>query len=132
MDAEENVAMARRSFAAWNEGGVEASREVGWTDDAEWHDPPDFPDAGIHRGADAVAARLTELRGIFPQDVEVLGVEPVGEDEVLLTVMLHAKGSGSGVPIEQEMGCVMQLRDGKVSRWRVFLSHGQAREAAAL
>jgi ketosteroid isomerase-like protein len=132
MPAEENVELARRSFAAWNEGGVEASRAAGWTEDAEWHDPPDFPDAGVHRGADAVAARLGELRGLLPHDVEVLDAVAAGEDEVLITVMLHGEGSSSGTPIEQQMGCVMQLRDGKVSRWRIFMSHEEARAAAGV
>ena len=38
MSAAENVEVARRSFAGWNEGGVQGSRDVGWTDDAEFHD----------------------------------------------------------------------------------------------
>jgi ketosteroid isomerase-like protein len=41
----ENIDVVRRSFEAWNEGGVEASRALGWTEDAEWHDPPGFADA---------------------------------------------------------------------------------------
>jgi hypothetical protein len=45
MSAAENVEVARRSFAGWNEGGVQGSRDVGWTDDAEFHDPPSLPGA---------------------------------------------------------------------------------------
>jgi ketosteroid isomerase-like protein len=128
----ENVEVARRSFEAWNESGVEGSRRVGWTEDAEYHDPPEFPDAGVHRGAEAVAARLEEARALLPHQLEVLDAEGVGDDEVLVIFRLHGGGRSSGVPVEQPMGCLMQINGGKVSRWRLFMSHEEAREAAGL
>jgi ketosteroid isomerase-like protein len=111
---------------------VEASRRAGWTYDAEWHDPPGLPDAAVHRGADAVAARLEELRGLLPHQVEVLEASAVGDDEVLVILNFHGGGSASGVPVEQPMGCLVQITDNKVSRWRPFLSHEKARKAAGL
>lgn len=130
--SEESIEVARRSFQAWNEGGVEASRRAGWTEDAEWQDPPGFPDAAVHRGADAVAARLEELRGLLPHRVEVLDASAVSNDEVLLILKFHGGGTSSGAPVEQPMGCLVQIRDGKISRWRPFLSQEEAREAATL
>jgi ketosteroid isomerase-like protein len=130
--SQENVELARRSFEAWNESGVEGSRRVGWTDDVEWHDPPGLPDGDVHRGADAVAARLEELRGLLPHQAEVLDASAVGDDEVLLIFQFHGSGGSSGVPVEQPMGLLMRIVDGKVSRWRPFMSHEDAREAAGL
>lgn len=124
--------LARRSFEAWNESGVEGSRRVGWTDDIEWHDPPGFPDADVYRGADAVATRLDELRSILPHKIEVLEASAVRGDEVLLVLQVHGGGSSSGVPVEQPMGLLMRIVNGKQSRWRVFMSPEEAREAAGL
>src|SRR5262249_28014143 len=110
--------------------GIEGSRRAGWTDDAEWHDPPTLPDAGVHRGADAVAARLDELRGLLPHQLEIVDASPVGDDEVLVLLEFRGGGRTSGVPVAQEMGCLMQIRGDSVSRWRAFMSHEEAREAA--
>ncbi len=130
--SDENVELARRSFEAWNESGVEGSRGVGWTDDVEFHDPPGFPDGDVHRGADAVATRLEELRGILPHSLEVLEAVAVGDDEVLLIYQVHGRGGSSGVPVEQPMGLLMRIANGRVSRWRAFMSPAEAREAAGL
>ena len=122
--------LARCSFAAWNESGVEGSRRVGWTHDVEFHDPPGFPDGDVHRGTDAVATRLEELRSILPHRLEVLEASSFSDDEVLLVFQVHGSGGSSGVPVEQPMGLLMRIVNGKVSRWRAFMSPEQAREAA--
>jgi ketosteroid isomerase-like protein len=132
MSAAENVEVARRSFAGWNEGGVQGSRDVGWTDDAEFHDPPSLPGAAVHRGADAVAARLEELTGLLPGQLELLDAIAVGEDEVLMITQVHAEGGSSGAPVEQQASVLMQITDGKVSRWRWFMSAEEGRAAAGL
>lgn len=129
----DNVDVARRSFQAWNEAGVEGSRRAGWTQDAEWHDPPGLLDAGVYRGADAVAAHLEELSGLISnQQAEIIEATTVAEDEVLIIFRFHGEGGSSGVPVEQPMGCLIRITDGKVSRWRMFISQEDAREAAGL
>ena len=132
MSAAENVEVARRSFAGWNEGGVQGSRKVGWTEDAEFHDPPGLPESAVHRGADAVAARLEELTDLLPNQLEVLDAIAVGEDEVLMITQVHAEGGSSGAPVEQQASVLMQITDGKVSRWRWFMSAEEGRAAAGL
>ena len=129
--SEENVEVARRSFEAWNEGGVEASLPT-WSEDPEWHDPPTFPDADVHRGTDAVAARLAELRSVLPHRVEIEDAFPVGDHEVMLKLGFYGEGGGSGVPVEQPMGCIVRVNNGKIDRWRPFLSYADALDAAGL
>jgi hypothetical protein len=107
MSGADNVEIARRSFAGWNEGGVQGSRDVGWTDDAELHDPPGLPDAAVHR--DAVAARLEELTALLPNQLEVLNAIAVGEDEVLMIAQVHGEGGSSGIPVEQQVSLLMQI-----------------------
>jgi ketosteroid isomerase-like protein len=57
--SEENVALVRQSFDAWNEGGPESAKQF-WAEDFEWHDFPDLPDRRVVRGRDAVVAHLTD------------------------------------------------------------------------
>ena len=46
----------------------------------------------------------------------------VGEGRVVLAVVIGAQGRQSGVPVEQRMGIVMTLRDGKVIRTETYPS----------
>jgi len=39
---------------------------------------------------------------------------------------------GSGVPVDAPLGMVLDFRDGKISRMRFFLDHGEALKAAGL
>ena len=43
--SEENVALVRQSFDAWNEGGPESAKQF-WAEDFEWHDFQAFPTGG--------------------------------------------------------------------------------------
>jgi len=57
--SQENVALVRQSFDAWNEGGPEPAKQF-WAEDFEWHDFPGLPDRRVVRGRDAVVAHLTD------------------------------------------------------------------------
>jgi hypothetical protein len=47
------------------------------TDDPEVHDPPDFPDAAVHRGREAVLARYRQWQeALGPMPVEILELIP--------------------------------------------------------
>jgi hypothetical protein len=54
--SQENIALVRQSFDAWNGGGPESAEQF-W---AEWHDFPGLPDRRVVRGRDAVVAHLTD------------------------------------------------------------------------
>jgi hypothetical protein len=69
---------------------------------------------------------------VFPHRLEVLEASAVRDDEVLLIFQFHGGGGSSGVPVEQSMGLLMRIVDCKVSRWRPFMSHEDALEAAGL
>ena len=60
--SQENVALVRQTFDAWNERGPEAAKQF-YADDIEWHDFPGLPDRRVVRGRDAVAAHLTDQFG---------------------------------------------------------------------
>jgi len=49
----QNVEVVRGMIDAFNRGDFEASLAY-LDEDVEWHDPPDVPGAGVHRGAEEV------------------------------------------------------------------------------
>ena len=128
----QNVAVARRSFELYSEGGVDAARPT-WTEDCVFHDPPDFPDARTYQGSDAVAERLKELLAVLPlEGLDVDEAIPVGSSDVLLILGFHATGGSSGIPVDQPMGCIVTIDDGRISEWHPFLSQDDAKRAAGL
>jgi len=55
-----------------------------------------------------------------------------GNDRVVVLYRMVAQGAGSGVPVNQEVGAVWQLRNGKLLRGELYLDHAEALEAAGL
>jgi ketosteroid isomerase-like protein len=53
-------------------------------------------------------------------------------DRVLALGRNRGRGKGSGVVVDGPYGAVFDFRDGKVSRIRLFLDHGEALRAAGL
>jgi hypothetical protein len=49
-----------------------------------------------------------------------------------MITQVHAEGGSSGAPVEQQASVLMQITDGKVSRWRWFMSAEEGRAAAGL
>jgi hypothetical protein len=50
----------REAYDAFNAGGVSAADRY-WHPDVEYHDDPRRPGGGVHRGREAVVARLAEV-----------------------------------------------------------------------
>jgi ketosteroid isomerase-like protein len=79
---------------------------------------------------------VLELMGTFWQSFE----NPRSEieeciasgDDVVLAVRIYGRGKASGVEVDTLTGQVLTLRDGKVVRWRVFVTKEEALEAAGL
>jgi steroid delta-isomerase-like uncharacterized protein len=79
--SEENKAVARRFFDAWNEGDLDALDEV-MAPDAENHDPQDpFPSDG---GAEAAKKLVSMYREAFP-DVHFEVDHQVAEGDYVVT-----------------------------------------------
>jgi ketosteroid isomerase-like protein len=53
-------------------------------------------------------------------------------DRVLALGRYEARGRGSGVPVEAQLGGIWDLRDHKISRVRNYLDHREALRAAGL
>lgn len=127
MSQEENVAAARRLAEAVERGDLEgAANEL--ADEVEIDDT-DIPDAGrdsfytwMSRWNDGWESWRTEGNEIVP----------IGEDMVLSTFRMVAKGKGSGIELGRDDAILVEFRDGKVTRIGYYNDQAQARQAAGL
>ncbi|MFL5913870.1 MAG: nuclear transport factor 2 family protein [Gaiellaceae bacterium] len=133
--SKENVELVRRIHNAWDRGesmrelvDSESMREL-VAEDVEYVNPPYAVEPGTRRGRGSFAL-VTETIQDFELRIDRF-VDAGGEDVVVLA---HYSGSGrsSGVPVSGEQGYVWTVRDGSAVRFRWFLSHREALEAAGV
>jgi ketosteroid isomerase-like protein len=125
---EANVELARRFYALWNTGGVEAVTEQLVAPDLVFYDIPEVPDGGIFRGAQAFAERLRAItEGLSHMQFEVRSLEERG-DYVLATVVMRAEGATSGVKGAAPQFHVSRWTEGRLREFRAYLDSNQARE----
>ena len=124
---DDRVDLVRRAYGSWNEDGVPAAVPL-FHERIELSDPPQMPDARTFRGLDDVLARINEVgEALGREGVDLLGVEPVGDEVLVSLAWQSGERTGSGL-----MGLVYHLvrvEDGRITRIRVFLDDGEARGA---
>jgi ketosteroid isomerase-like protein len=101
------------------------------TSDFEWF--PVFAarvEGDVYRGREGIETFLGEVDETWeefrpmPEEYRDLG------DRVLGLGRLKTRGRASGVPSDSPWGGIYDIRDGKVSRIRTYLDHGEALRAA--
>jgi ketosteroid isomerase-like protein len=130
--APENVQLVESLMAAVGSRDIDALAEL-TTSDFEWF--PVFAarvGGDVYRGREGIEAFLGEVDETWeefrplPEEYRDLG------DRVLALGRLRTRGRASGAPGDSPWGGVYDLRDGRVSRIRTFLDHGEALRAAEL
>ena len=126
----ENVEAARRGYAAYNAGDLEALRELYDPDIVMYH-LEGWPEPGPSVGRDAVMREVEQLREAWKGDT----VEPVGDlievgDHVLVREVW--RGHGSGPDAVMEFTQVATFRNGKIVTVRRYWDHDEALEAVGL
>ena len=125
----ENVERVKRAFAALSKGDFEAALE---------HIDPSFevddrvaPEANpTERGPGALVTNLRTVTDAFG-DLDWEAQEIVDlEDRVLVRVRLTARGKHSALPIDEEVGHVYTIENGKAVKLEIFRTWAEAREAA--
>jgi len=128
--SQENVAVVRNYFDAWNSGDMEAVREL-YDPDAIMRAAPDWPEPGPFVGRDAVMQQLSEARGAFDSDhLEFLSDLVAVGDRVIVRVAWH--GTGRGPQSDMEWTTVCTLRDGLITGLEYVWDHAEALKAAGL
>lgn len=122
-----NLSLARRAYELWNTGGVDASLEHVWAPDVVLYEAPEFPDAGVFRGAEAFAAHsrdLIEALGHFQWKVRSL--EGRGA-YVLAALEATVEGASSGAAVTTPVFQVARYERGRLLELRAYLDGDQAR-----
>ena len=53
-------------------------------------------------------------------------------DTVVILGQMHLRGRGSGVELDQEVGWLVDVHEGKMTRFQAFLSHEETRAASGI
>ena len=127
--------MSRRALEAF------ARRDLGAYDDLFTSDFRWFPAGPLAlQGEDYAGYRGREGLETFGRDSRVMWeeirtVEPAFRDVgncVLMLGRLQVRVRTSGVTLDSPSGIIFDFRDGKISRMRAYLDHGEALRAAGL
>jgi uncharacterized protein len=130
--SQENVELVRRFYEHFNRNGVPDFDRL--DPEIVWSQPDEIAGGkGTYRGHEGVRRALTEIRATFDEFRSVPNeFIAAGEDCVVVLGRDTAVGRLSGAPIDQPVGHVWRLRDGKAIEWRVYLDPSEALEAAGL
>jgi ketosteroid isomerase-like protein len=126
----ENVENARRALDAINRRDLNVVEEFA-TPDVEFVPALEGSvESRSYRGREGWESYVAETEDTW-EELQVFGDEfrDLG-DRVLVLGRAEGRGKGSGVPVAATFAMVLDFRDGKISRSRSFLDHGEALRAA--
>ena len=117
-------------FEAMVAGDVDAFYAEHYCEDARMESPDAFPAPADFRGVEGYRALVQESYGPY-EDVEWVleQIDAVG-DSVVVKALIRGRAKGDPVVIEVRVAFAYEMRDGKICRSRLFLSHERALEAA--
>ena len=118
------VALAQALYDAWNAAmPIDELVERFFSEDVEWHEQPELPGSGLHRGRQEVAAMLKALEatlGHFEVDLE--RIEDLGDHLAIAVFMLRGAGQTSGISVASRTVHLLSIADAKIHRVRAFLT----------
>jgi uncharacterized protein len=126
----ENVEVVRSIYEALNSGDWDAVFRRTYADCEVTFQPG--PNAGTHRGRDAIQAVIEDQREAY--DTWMIEVEQVFEsgDQVVALTKSHLRPKGTDAEFEVRNGHIWTVRDGIAVSVRGFRNPDDALEAAGL
>jgi len=130
--SQENVELVREVWAAYENGGIEATSGY-YAHDAVVDDFPDLPDGKTYVGFEGARERYWH----FVRAWGDFSIEPVdfidgGGDSVVVATAMVGCAPGSGLPLDAPAVFVWEVRDRKIVRDRAFTSKQAALKAVGL
>jgi ketosteroid isomerase-like protein len=124
--SEENVEIVQRLFSALADEDFRLLLAL-FAPNVEW-----VPHEGSYQGPEGVVKHMAEW--IEPWDEHSISANEIitAGDRVLAVVHLSARGTGSGMEIDQDFFQLYTISDGKIVRMVEFLERADALEAAGL
>jgi ketosteroid isomerase-like protein len=112
MGAQEDVAVVRRGYEAFNTGDMETLSEL-FDEGASWHTPGHGSLAGDHEGREATFAYFGQLGGQTQGSFRAT-LERVTAGDGRVIGIHHNTGERNGKQLDVECCLVFELKDGKV------------------
>ena len=113
MSADENVAIMRRAYEAFNTGDLDTVGEI-FDESAVWHLPGRSSMANDYKGRDAILAYFGQLGqetgGTFRAELERL----IGDDDDRVVGIQRSTADRDGEHLDVGNSIVFQLKDGRV------------------
>jgi ketosteroid isomerase-like protein len=126
--SEPKLDLARRIYESMDTD-IAAALEL-LTPDVEWVNPPDAVVGGTLSGHSGFTEALTGVADSFSQwRHEPIGFTEIG-DQVLVDLVFHATGRGSGLELDKPEFHLWSFRDGKLARLQWFNRREEALAAA--
>jgi ketosteroid isomerase-like protein len=123
----------RRAFATWNEEGAEAVVERFWTEDAVYREMPDWSDAGVFRGREAVLKRLRSLIDLVgPIEVRLENVLEADDGRIVAVAQVLGEADEGATSYTQSFAVVHRLRDDRIAEADYYLDPVQALQATGI
>ena len=117
MGAEENAAIMRRAYEAFNKGDINTLIEI-FDESVAWHLPGRSPMAKDYQGRDATLAYFgligQETGGTFRAELQHL----LADDEDRVVGIQRSTGDRNGKHLDAGNCIVFQLKDGRVTDGR--------------
>jgi ketosteroid isomerase-like protein len=126
----QNVEIVRKMFDAWNRRDYAAAQEA-FDPEVEVEIRVGIDADGIWRGYDGLRRMLRPWGAFSTFRSEIEEVLASG-DEVFIAAHHYGRGKASGVDVEMKNWQVFTVRDGRIGRYRIYGTRGQALEAAGL
>jgi len=131
--SQENVEVMKLAYEAFACGGLDRYMEQ-FADDVEYRAVEGAPDdVGPIHGKTALRAWLQDwmdtFDGFWFKAVEFIDA---GEDQVVVVERFGGRAKLSGIEAEQTEAVVSTIRDGKIARYREFITRAEALEAVGL
>lgn len=125
------TATARQLYDLFNAGDLDAVADC-FGADAVIEPAPEDLDTEPQRGPEGLRA----FAKLWGNELEAIQFEPLefreNASKVFVRLRLSGRGRASGVEVDAEVFHLLELREGKVQRWRTFWDRGQALAAAGM
>jgi ketosteroid isomerase-like protein len=116
----DNVRLAKALFERWNSG--ERGVDPALVDrDVELQSPISSPRAAPYHGYSGIRERVAEVEGQFEMwRLEVDDVRELDDGRVLMTGVIHTRGRGSDIEVQQPLEWLLTFRSGRLLRYEAF------------
>jgi ketosteroid isomerase-like protein len=129
--ASRNVEIVRRGFEAMSAGRIDTVTALAHSD-VELRPLLANIEGEVYRGHEGIRRWFSQFTDTFEDFTIELGELEDLDDHVLVAGRIHARGKGSGTPIDQPSVWVITMRDGKATRIQIFNDKTTALKAAGL